>query len=393
MKSLHRNVWILGCVSLLTDFGTKMIQSILPLFLVSVLGANLITVGLIEGIAEATASVVKIFSGVLSDYWGRRKELAIAGYGLSALVIPFFVLANHPIWILIARFGDRFGKGLRVAPRNALIADVTPAGQRGAAFGLRQSLDTIGAFAGPLVAIILMYSTGQNYRLIFAIAFIPGFLSILLLIVGIQEPRQAISQKQSPWQWNNFKQLKKEYWTLLLVALVFNLANFSDAFLILRANQVGISQSLIPLSLVIMNLTYSLSSYPFGLLSDRMGRTKILSIGLLLFALVYLGFAFANNPLQIWVLFGVYGLHLGLSQGVLLALVTDYTPSALRGTAFGLMSLVIGLALLPASGLAGLLWQFVNPQAPFLVGSLLAIASMVILLLIPNNTREDNVKR
>lgn len=381
MKTIHRNVWILGWVSLLTDFGTKMIQSILPLFLVSILGANLITVGLIEGIAEATASVLKVFSGALSDYWGRRKELAVAGYGLSAIVIPLFALANNPAWILIARFGDRFGKGLRVAPRNALVADVTKAQNRGAAFGLRQSLDTIGAFSGPLAAIILMYFTGQNYRLIFWIAMIPAFLSVILLVVGVQEPTQSIQRKESPWRWDNFKQLGRDYWLLLLVALVFNLGNFSDAFLLLRANQVGISPSLIPLSLVVMNLTYSLSAYPLGRLSDRIGRIRLLSSGFLLFSLVYLGFALAQTPNQIWILFGVYGLYLGLSQGILLAMVADRIPTALRGTAFGLMSLVIGLALLPASALAGWLWQSINPQAPFLAGSFFAIVSLFILLL------------
>lgn len=384
---IHRNVWILGWVSLLTDFGTKMIQSILPLFLVSTLGANLITVGLIEGIAEATASVLKIFSGALSDYWGRRKELAVAGYGLSAIVIPLFALANNPVWILIARFGDRFGKGLRVAPRNALVADVTKAEHRGAAYGFRQSLDTIGAFCGPLAAIVLMYSTGQNYRLIFWIALIPAFFSVLLLVVGIREPAQSIQHKQSPWQRENFKQLGRDYWLLLLVALVFNLGNFSDAFLLLRANQVGISPPLVPLSLVVMNLIYSLSAYPVGLLSDRMGRIGLLSSGLLLFALVYLGFAFAQTPNQIWLLFGAYGLYLGMSQGILLALVADCTPAALRGTAFGLMSLVIGIALLPASGLAGWLWQSINPQAPFLMGCFFAIVSLLILLLTVKDKR------
>lgn len=381
IPKIHPNVWILGFVSLFTDFGTKMIQSILPLFLVSTLGANLITVGLIEGIAESTASVLKVFSGALSDYWGRRKELAIAGYGLSAAVIPLFALANNPVWILIARFGDRFGKGIRVAPRNALVADVTKAGNRGAAYGLRQSLDTIGAFSGPLAATVLMFFTGQNFRLVFWLALIPGVLSVILLTIGIQEPVKVDHSKRSPLQWDELKNLGRDFWLLLVIALVFNLGNSSDAFLLLRAHQVGISTSLVPLSLVVMNLTYSLSAYPVGILSDRMGRIGLLSSGFLLFALVYLGFALANNSGQIWALFGVYGLYLGLSQGLLLALVADRTPSTLRGTAFGLMSLVTGVALLPASWLAGLLWQQINPQAPFIAGSLFAIAAFLLLLL------------
>jgi MFS family permease len=368
MKNLHRHIWILGFVSLLTDFGTKMIQSIFPFFLVSVLGANLMMVGLIEGVAETTAALVKIFSGSLSDYWGKRKELAIAGYGLSALVVPLFALANHPIMILIARFGDRLGKGIRVAPRNALVADVTNIQQRGAAYGLRQSLDTIGAFSGPLMASILMYFTDQNYRLIFWIAFIPVSLSVVLLFIGIKEPKKAIEPKAFPLRRDNLTRLGRSYWILLAIALPFNLGNFSDAFLLLRANQLGIGLSFVPFALVVMNLAYSLSSYPIGRLSDRIGRIGLLGSGFLLYSLVNLGFAFAQTPQQIWLLFGLYGLYLGLSQGTLLALVADHTPTSLRGTAFGLMSLVIGIALFPASGLAGWLWQSLNPETPFIVG-------------------------
>lgn len=380
-RNIHPNVWILGLVSLFTDFGTKAIQSVLPLFLLSVLGANLTTIGLIEGIAESTASTLKLFSGVLSDYWGRRKELAILGYGLSAAIIPVFALANSPFWILVARFGDRLGKGIRVAPRNALVADVTPTEQRGAAYGLRQTLDTIGAFSGPLAATLILLISGQNFRLVFWVALIPGIISVALLVKGIRETPSSQGKRGQPIQWSFCQQLGRNYWALLGVAALFNLGNFSDAFLLLKAQEIGIAAAWIPLSMIVMNFSYMLSAYPLGLLSDRIGRKQLLVAGFWLFALVYLGFAWVEQPWQIWGLFAFYGVYLGMSQGILLALVADLTPGELRGTGFGIINLVIGIILLPASLLAGFLWQTVNPQAPFILGSLLAIAASVLLLL------------
>lgn len=381
VQNIPRNVWFLGFVSLLADVNSKMIQSVLPLFLVSVLGTNLVTVGAIEGIAESTASVLKVFSGALSDYWGRRKELAVAGYGLSTLVTPLFALSTSPVWVLIARFLDRLGKGIRVAPRNALVADVTPKKQRGAAYGLRQSLDTIGAFLGPLIAAALLYFSAQNFRLVFWWAVVPGVLAIALLVFGVQEPVTNSAVKSNPLQWNVLKSLGKHYWLLVVVALLFNLGNSSDAFLLLRAQQVGIATALIPLSFVVMNITYGLSAYPIGALSDRIGRLGLLISGFTLFALVYLGLAVAQTPWQIWGLFALYGLYLGKTQGLLLALVADRVPSDLRGTAFGLINLVTGIALLPASLLAGVLWQQVGFQATFVMGSLCAIAAILVLVI------------
>ncbi|ACB52399.1 hypothetical protein cce_3051 [Crocosphaera subtropica ATCC 51142] len=379
-QNIHPNVWILGLVSLFTDFGSKAIQSVLPLFLVSVLGANLSTVGLIEGIAESTASVLKLFSGALSDYWGRRKELTMLGYGLSAAIIPLFALANSPFWVLIARFGDRLGKGIRVAPRNALVADVTPINQRGAAYGLRQTLDTFGAFSGPIAATLILLIWEQNFRLVFWVALIPGILSVSLLVKGIREPHSPERKQGHKIQWHGIKQLGQGYWVLVGVAVVFNLGNFSDAFLLLKAQQVGIAASWVPLSMIIMNFSYLLSAYPLGLLSDRIGRKGLLIGAFWLFSLVYLGFALADRPGQIWGLFALYGIYLGMSQGILLALVADLAPGELRGTAFGVINLVIGIVLLPASLLAGFLWQQVNPQAPFLVGSGLALTASLLFL-------------
>ncbi|MEO1799545.1 MAG: MFS transporter [Cyanobacteria bacterium J06629_2] len=378
-KDIPRNVWILGFVSLFTDTASKIIQSLLPLFLVSVLGVNLITVGTIEGIAESTASILKIFSGALSDYRGKRKELAIAGYGLSALVIPIFALANSPIWVLVGRFGDRVGKGIRVAPRNAIVADATPPEQRGAAYGLRQSLDTIGAALGPLIAVGLMYLSGQNFRLLFWLATIPGIIAVSLLIFGIKESPLVRKNPTNPLQWDSLTGLDRSYWILLAVVLIFNLGNSSDAFLLLRSQQVGISDTFIPLAFMVMNFTYFLSAYPAGVISDRLGRYGLIFAGFLIYALVYLGFAFAQTPWQIWTLFAGYGLHLGMSKGVLLAAIGDRIPAELRGTAFGAIALATGIVLFPANLIAGLLWENISYQAPFIFGSILAILALLLL--------------
>ncbi|MEH1921585.1 MFS transporter [Nostoc sp.] len=383
VQKIPRTVWVLGFVSLLTDISSEMIHSVLPLFLVSVLGANIWTVGIIEGIAEATASILKVFSGVLSDYLGHRKGLAVFGYGLSTFVKPLFAVAISPTGVLIARFGDRIGKGIRVAPRDALVADSTNAEVRGAAYGLRQSLDTIGAFLGPLAAFILMAASQNNFRLVFWLALIPGFFAVALLTVGVREPRTSKTQgnRSNPLQWQALRSLGKGYWVLVVVALLFNLGNSSDAFLLLRAEQTGISASLIPLTLVVMNIAYSFSAYPIGILSDRVGKFGLLVSGFLLYALVYLGFAFVQTPWQAWGLFALYGLHLGMSQGLLLALVANSIPANLRGTAFGFLNLAVGLALLPASLLAGGLWQTLGAEATFITGSLFAIAAVLLLVI------------
>lgn len=373
LGNIPRNVWILGFVSLLTDVGTKMIDSILPLFLVSTLGANLVSVGFIEGIAESTAAVLKVFSGVLSDYWGKRKQLAVLGYGLSAIIKPLFALATSPAWVLAARFGDRFGKGIRVAPRDALVADVTDKTKLGAAYGLRQSLDTIGAFSGPIIAFILMLISGRNFQLVFWTALIPSVLAVILLATFIKEPNTRSKQTQKNLiHWHTLKNLGKEYWILVIVALLFNLGNSSDAFLLLQAQRVGVSSTFVPLTIVVMNLIFFLSAYPVGFLSDRIGRLGLLVGGFVLYALTYLGFAFTSATWQIWLLFGLYGLYQGMSKGILSALVAEKVPANLRGTAFGFINLATGIALLIASILAGSLWELVSSQAAFITGSVFA---------------------
>lgn len=380
---LPRPVWMLGFVSLLTDISTDMIYSILPLFLVSSLGASLVTVGTIEGVAEATASITKLFSGALSDYLGQRKGLAILGYGLSTLLKPLFVFATSPSWVLVARFGDRLGKGIRVAPRDALVADTTSPSVRGAAYGLRQSLDTVGALSGPLIAAALMAASGQNFRLVFGLALLPGILAVVLLVKGVYDssnPKEKLS-KANPLHWRRLQSLGKGYWGLVGVALLFNLGNSSEAFLLLRAQQVGVATAWVPLTLVVMNLVYSLSAYPVGRLSDRIGRVRLLMGGLCLYALVYAGFAFLSTSWSVWVLFAFYGLYLGLTQGNLLALVADRVPPQLRGTAFGFINLAAGVALLPASLLAGVLWERLGAQATFMTGSGFALAAAFLLVM------------
>lgn len=385
MKRVPRlplTVWVLGFVSLLTDISTDMIYSLLPLFLVSTLGASLVTVGIIEGVAEATASITKLFSGALSDYLGQRKGLAVLGYGLSTLLKPLFVFATSSSWVLIARFGDRLGKGIRVAPRDALVADTTSAAVRGAAYGLRQSLDTVGALSGPLIAAGLMAASGQNFRLVFGLALLPGILAVALLVKGVDDSSNPDAKlaKINPLDWQRLQSLGKGYWGLVGVALLFNLGNSSEAFLLLRSQQVGVATAWVPLTLVIMNLVYSLSAYPVGRLSDRIGRVGLLMGGFCLYALVYFGFAFLPTSWPVWVLFAFYGLYLGLTQGNLLALVADQVPSQLRGTAFGLINLAAGVALLPASLLAGVLWQRFGAPATFLAGSGFALAAALLLV-------------
>lgn len=379
--TISRNVWILGFVSLLTDVSTKMIDSVLPLFLVSTLGSDLLTVGLIEGIAESTASVLKVFSGIFSDYLGQRKQLAVLGYGLSTGVKLLFPFATSPTWVLIARFGDRFGKGIRVAPRDALIADVTDKNNLGAAYGLRQSLDTIGAFTGPIVAFILMSISENNFKLVFWVALIPGIFAVILLAVFIKEPKVKSQQAQKNiLNWYTLKSLGKEYWILVTVTLIFNLGNSSDAFLLLQSERIGVPSAFVPLTIVVMNFTYFLSAYPVGLISDRVGRLGLLIGGFLLYALTYLGFAFTSTSWQIWVLFAMYGLYQGMTKGLFSAMVAEKVPANLRGTAFGFMNLAAGIALFIASILAGSLWKLISPQVAFVASSFFAVLAIAILL-------------
>ncbi len=385
--NIPRQVWALGWVSLFTDISSEAIISVLPLFMTTTLGASVTTVGLIEGIAEATASVLKVFSGAISDYWGQRKSLAILGYSLSTFVKPLFAIASSPNWVLLARFADRTGKGIRVAPRDALVADVTDASNRGAAYGLRQSLDTIGALLGPLLAMVVLDRSPQNFRLVFWLAVIPGIVAVMFLIFGVREPRQSHSQevRVNPLNRSALSSLGRNYWWLLLAVLIFNLGNSSDAFLLLKAQQVGIPSQLVPLTLVVQNFTYALFAYPLGRLSDRISRRQLLIGGWLIYALVYSGLAVSDRATQFWGLLALYGGHLAMTQGTLTALVADIVPANLRGTAFGFLNLAVGVALFPASLLAGLLWQQFGAGVAFGVSGGLAFFAICLLALVSQN--------
>lgn len=380
--SLPKGIWVLGFVSMLMDTSSEMIHALLPVYLVTVLGASTLTVGFIEGIAEATASITKIFSGALSDWLGRRKLLAALGYGLAAFTKPLFPLAPSIGWLVAARFIDRVGKGIRGAPRDALIADIAPAGLRGASFGLRQSLDTVGAFVGPLVAIGLMWWTADHFVAVFWVAVLPAFLSFGLIAFAVNEPEPDASREpvSNPLNTAAMRQLGPVYWRVVAVGIVFTLARFSEAFLILRAQNIGLNAMWVPAVLVLMNIAYALSAYPAGVLSDRINRTALLAFGLVCLASADLALALLPNLTGLVLGVVLWGLHMGLTQGLLSALVADTAPSALRGTAFGYFNLFTGLALLAASVIAGALWDAYGPAGTFLAGLGFAVVALVGLL-------------
>jgi MFS family permease len=371
-------VWVLGLVSLLMDVSSEMIHSLLPLFLVGSLGVSVTAVGFIEGIAEATALITKVFSGALSDYLGRRKGLAVLGYALGAFTKPVFALAQGVGAVVTARFVDRIGKGLRGAPRDALLTDITPPAIRGAAFGLRQSLDTAGAFIGPLVATALMLLWANDFRAVFWVAVVPGVLAVLLLMLGIREPDVARPRGAvNPIHRDALARLGPGYWWVVGVGTVFTLARFSEAFLVLRASQLGVGVAWVPLVMVAMNVVYAASAYPFGKLSDTVAPRQLLAAGLVVLIASDLVLALAGG----WVGLGLgvllWGVHMGLTQGPLAAMVAREAPEDLRGTAFGLFNLFSGLAMLASSVIAGLLWDHLGSARTFQAGAGFAALTLV----------------
>jgi MFS family permease len=365
LGQIPRGVWVLGFVSMLMDISSEMIHSLLPMFLVTVLGTSVFTVGLIEGLAESTALIVKVFSGVLSDYLGKRKGLALFGYALGALTKPLFALANGTGLVVTARLLDRVGKGVRGAPRDALVADITPEAVRGAAFGLRQALDTVGAFVGPLLGVGLMLLWANDFRAIFWVATIPGLLAVALLLFGIHEPRASGAKRSNPISKANLRRLGSPYWWTVGVGAVFTLARFSEAFLVLRAQQSGVAMALVPLVMVAMNLVYSACAYPFGKLSDRVNHSTLLFIGLLVLVAADLVLARNNDWISLTIGIVLWGIHMGMTQGLLSTMVADTAPADLRGTAFGFFNLLSGVALLIASAMAGWLWDHYGPAYTF----------------------------
>ncbi len=372
LNRIPKGVWVLGGVSLLMDVSSEMIHSLLPLFMATTLGASVIIIGLIEGLAEATALIIKVFSGVLSDYLGKRKGLAMLGYGLGALSKPLFAMAGSSGMVFSARMIDRVGKGVRGAPRDALVADVTPSEIRGAAYGLRQSLDTIGAFLGPLLAVGLMLLWNNDFRTIFWVAVIPGVLSIALLWFGLSEPKTPVTDKRTnPLRRENLKKLSAAYWWVVGLGALFTLARFSEAFLVLRAYQMDIPLFAIPLVMVAMNLVYSLSAYPFGKISDSMNHTRMLQAGLLVLIAADITLALSHHWSTLLIGVGLWGIHMGMTQGLLAAMIAHTAPAELRGTAFGMFNLISGIALLLASTGAGILWETMGAASTFYAGAVI----------------------
>lgn len=379
LQRLPKGIWALGFVSLLMDVSSEMIHALLPVYLVGTLGISTLAVGFIEGIAESTAAIVKVFSGALSDWLGRRKLLAAIGYGLAAFTKPVFPLAHTVGWVVTARFVDRIGKGIRGAPRDALIADLAPPGMSGAAFGLRQSLDTTGAYLGPLLAIGLMWLTGDNIPLVFWFAVLPAFGSFALITFGVHDAARepGTHQVRMPLSRAELSRLPAVYWWIVVVASVFTLARFSEAFLVLRAQELKLSLMLIPAVLVLMNVVFSLVAYPIGKLADRLDRGVLLASGFAVLVLADLALALIGGLAGLVIGVTLWGLHMGMTQGLLATLVADAAPASLRGTAFGVFNLVTGVALLLASVLAGGLWGAIGSQATFLAGA--AFAALALL--------------
>ncbi|HVW84904.1 MAG TPA: MFS transporter [Bryobacteraceae bacterium] len=379
--AIPRDIRALGFVSLLMDISSEMIHGLLPVFLTSVLGASTEMVGLIEGAGEATASTCKLFSGWMSDRLGKRKALAVAGYSLAALSKPLFALAPSSSAVLAARVSDRIGKGIRDAPRDALIGDIVTAGSRGEAYGLRQALDTAGGIAGPLLAIALMAALHNRFRLIFGLALVPALMSVTVLILGVREPPHEARKAQVPLHLKDLRTISGAYWMVIVVGAVLTLARFSEAFLILRARDAGLPLALAPVVLIIMNIVYALSAYPSGVLSDRFDRTRMLAIGFGILIAANIVLALASNVRVALAGVALWGLHMGMTQGLFPALVADEAPEDLRATGFGMFHFATGIALLLASLIAGFLWEKAGGSATFLAGAAFTAAGLAILFL------------
>lgn len=393
-KRLPRNVWVLSITSFLTDVSSEMLFNLLPLFLVNVLGVRTAVVGLIEGLAETTASLIKLGSGALSDYLENRKKLTVLGYSLSALAKPLIFFANTWGWVLAVRFTDRVGKGIRSSPRDALLADSTPEDRRGLAFGLHRAADTAGAFTGLLIAALVVWATQssaaelsrETFQRVTLFSIIPAFLGVLVLVIGAREISSR--KKDDSSKGLRFSGLDRKFWAFLVVMIIFTLGNSADAFIILRAQERGLNVLQVLGMLLTFNAIYTIVAGPAGALSDRIGRRTILISGWLVYGLIYLGFAAADTGAQIWLFYGVYGLYYALTEGASRAFVADLVPQEQRGTAYGLFHAGIGLAALPASLVAGVLWQGVGswiglgPAAPFYFGAIMALMAVGLFIVL-----------
>lgn len=382
MNKVPRTVWALGLVSMFMDLSSEIIHALLPLFLTTTLGVSVAMVGLIDGVSEATASITKVFSGYVSDRIRRRKPLILLGYGLGALSKPLFALAGSASVVLGARFTDRIGKGLRGAPRDALVADITPEAIRGRAFGLRQSLDSIGAFAGPLLAMVLMAALADDMRQVFWIAVIPAVLSVLCVVFGVSEQNRPAHSGpgRPPIRFPDLKRLDRRFWTVVAIGVAFTLARFSEAFLILKASDEGLPLTFAPAVLVVMNVVYALGAYPAGIAADRYPERRLLGLGLIVLILADLAIALVSGLVGVFTGIALWGLHMALTQGLMAKLVADRAPFELRGSAFGIFNLAAGVAMLVASLLAGLLWDRLGASSTFLAGAGFATIALIGLV-------------
>ncbi|MFX1676278.1 MFS transporter [Paraburkholderia sp. A2WS-5] len=389
--AIPRAIRMLGFVSLFMDLSSELIHALLPIFLVTTMGMSVSALGVLEGAAEASAMIVKIFSGPISDWLGKRKALLLLGYGMAALSKPLFPLASTPLMVATARIIDRVGKGIRGAPRDALIADIAPPEIRGACFGLRQSMDTVGAFAGPLAAIVLMFWFSDHIRTVLWFAVLPAFVSVGLIAFGIEEPagEGAAHAFRSPLHWRALQAFSGRYWFVVALGAAFTLPRFSEAFLVLRAQQTGLNIAWIPGVMVIMSLTYSLSAYPVGALSDRIDRRVLLACGLVLLIAADLILGMSASIVTVLIGVALWGLHMGFTQGILAAMVAETAPPALRGSAFGVFNLVSGVCLLLASVIAGWLWDRHGATATFWGGAALAVVPVVMCRFAPRLGRHD----
>ncbi|MDN7876551.1 MFS transporter [Burkholderia aenigmatica] len=389
--AIPRTVWALGFVSLFMDLSSELIHALLPIYLVSTMGMSVVALGVLEGAAEATAMIVKVFSGAISDWLGRRKGLLLLGYGLAALTKPLFPLATTPAIVVTARLLDRVGKGIRGAPRDALVADVAPPEIRGACFGLRQSMDTVGAFLGPLLAIALMLWFADHIRIVLWFAVVPAFIAIGLIVVGIREPERAAPARhfRSPLHWRSLREFPARYWFVVAIGATFTLARFSEAFLVLRAQQTGLDVAWIPGVMVVMALTYSLSAWPVGVLSDRLDRRILLVIGMALLMAADLILGVGRSAQTVFAGVAVWGLHMGFTQGILAAMVSETSPATLRGTAFGVFNLIGGLCMLLASAIAGVMWVRFGSSATFFSGAALVFVPLCLCYYAPRLRTEQ----
>ncbi|MGR9074262.1 MAG: MFS transporter [Gammaproteobacteria bacterium] len=391
-RALPKSIWVLGMGSMFMDISSELVHSLLPIFMATVLGASMVTIGVIEGVAEATAAITKVFSGAISDYFRKRKFLVVLGYGLSAATKPVFPLATTIEWVFGARFVDRIGKGIRGAPRDALVADIVPQTLRGAAYGLRQALDSVGAFLGPLFALVFMIRFANDIKSVLWLASVPAFIAVLLLIVAVREPEpgEHAADIGSRLTLADARRLPLRYWLVVGLGAVFTLARFSEAFLILRAQDVGLALAYVPAIMIVMNFVYAAFAYPAGAMADRISARTLLVFGLGMLVAADAVMAIADSPGIAFIGAAFWGLHMAFTQGLLSKLVADTAPEALRGTAFGVFNLVTGGALLLASVIAGSLWSVYGAPATFVAGaSFAAIAAIGMLFYRPKASTAD----